>query len=121
MSENGNEVERVCAGKMETDFVAFMKDLEGVINGHSIENESNTPDFILADFLIKCLKAFEGASNRREGWFGVKLDILNGWEELINTAIGEASMCWSETPKGVFDSTKALEIGKKLLEDLKGK
>lgn len=42
----------------------------------------------------------------------------NTWEELINTALGEASMCWSETPAGVFDSTKALEISERLIEDL---
>lgn len=27
--------------------------------------------------------------------------------EVIGQAIGEASMCWSETPKGIFNSTKA--------------
>lgn len=31
-------------------------------------------------------------------------------ESIIGVAIGEASMCWSETPKGVFDSTRAKEI-----------
>ena len=90
-----------------------------LINRNSRENDSNTPDFILAEFMMKCLDAFELASNRRECWFGVTLDILNNWEESIMTAMGEASMCWSETPKGVFDSTRALQIGKKLLEDIK--
>lgn len=40
-------------------------------------------------------------------------------EELIMQAIGEASMCWSEIPKGVFDSKHAKQIGEKLLVDLK--
>jgi hypothetical protein len=31
--------------------------------------------------------------------------------ELIFTALGEASMCWDETPKGVFDASHAKEIG----------
>ena len=35
---------------------------------------------------------------------------LEQFEGRLNEAIGEASMCWSETPTGVFDSTKALEI-----------
>lgn len=39
-------------------------------------------------------------------------------EERIFTALGEASMCWSETPKGVFDGTKAKEIGDKLVDDI---
>lgn len=33
-------------------------------------------------------------------------------------ALGEASMCWSETPTGVFNSLKATKIGEKLMEDI---
>lgn len=29
-------------------------------------------------------------------------------KEKIGMALGEASMCWSETPSGVFDSSKKL-------------
>lgn len=32
------------------------------------------------------------------------------FRELVGIAIGEASMCWSEMPSGVFDSTRAKEI-----------
>ena len=35
-------------------------------------------------------------------------------EEKVYMAIGQASMCWSETPKGVFDDSQA----KKIAEDL---
>ena len=70
---------------------------------------------------MKCLDAFELANNRREVWYGVELDILNNWKELIMLAIGEASMCWSEIPKGTFDSKKAAQIGEKLLSDIKHK
>lgn len=38
--------------------------------------------------------------------------------ELIGIALGSASMCWSETPKGVFESDKCLEILEQLLKDL---
>lgn len=37
-------------------------------------------------------------------------------KEIIGIAIGEASMCWSEPPKGVFDSTRAIEISNRLLK-----
>ena len=37
----------------------------------------------------------------------------------ILLAIGEASMCWSETPKGVFDSSRAIKIGEKLYNILR--
>lgn len=96
------------------------KKLAGLINAECRENDSNTPDFLLSEFMMSCLDAFELANNKREVWFGVHLDILNDWEELIFTAIGEASMCWSDIDKaGVFDSTKAQQIGKKLLQDIK--
>ena len=29
------------------------------------------------------------------------------FSDLVGVSIGRASMCWSETPRGVFDSTKA--------------
>lgn len=32
----------------------------------------------------------------------------------ITMAIGEASMCWTPIPSGVFDSTRALEISERL-------
>ncbi len=109
-------------GQTEYNRKKFVEQLGDLINSLSIENKSNTPDFILAEFLVYCLAAFEATSLRREAWFGVGLDILNNWEELIMTAMGEASMCWSEIDKaGVFDSAKAKQIGEKLLQDIKRK
>jgi len=40
-------------------------------------------------------------------------------KHLIFEAIGEASMCWFETPKGVFDTGKAEVVGNKLIEEIK--
>lgn len=39
-------------------------------------------------------------------------------EEKIFTAIGEASMCWIPTPEGVFDSTKATDVGDRLWSEV---
>ncbi len=103
----------------KNDREKLISEIAGKINEVCRENDSNTPDFILGEYLVLCLESFELASNRREVWFGVHLDILNDWKELIMTALGEASMCWSETPKGVFDSDKAIAIGEKLLQDIK--
>ena len=50
------------------------KEIEQAINKNSLENESNTPDFILAEFLTDCLRAFDRAVNRREKWYGRKED-----------------------------------------------
>ena len=39
------------------------------INCASAENRSNTPDFILAEFLADCLTAWNKAVNRRENFY----------------------------------------------------
>jgi hypothetical protein len=48
----------------------FVKDLESLINCASLENESDTPDFILAEFLRDCMEAYTKATNSRRNWYG---------------------------------------------------
>jgi len=48
----------------------FLKELVTLINKHSRENESNTPDFILAQYLAACLAAYNTAVQQRETWYG---------------------------------------------------
>lgn len=48
----------------------FEKELEHLINKYCKENESNTPDWILANYLAECLKAFNVAVQQREGFYG---------------------------------------------------
>ena len=55
--------------------MSLSNEIRAAINGCSRENESNTPDFILAEYLMACLVAFESASMRREEWFGQHLSI----------------------------------------------
>lgn len=93
--------------------------LTDLLNSESREEDSNTPDFILSELMIKCLEAFELANNKREAWYDIELSPANNWFELIMTAIGEASMCWSETPKGTFDSEEAKRIGLRLVAAMK--
>ena len=50
---------------MRSDFVA---ELGILINRHSMENESGTPDFILAQYLAGCLEAFTQAVKARDRW-----------------------------------------------------
>lgn len=56
---------------------SFEKELEELINKHCIENDSNTPDFILAAFMRKCLDAFNAGVNRRDKWYGISPE--PGW------------------------------------------
>lgn len=48
----------------------FERELTALINQHSRENESNTPDFILAMYMEACLAAFATAVQQRETWYG---------------------------------------------------
>ena len=53
----------------------FRKELEVLINKHSKENGSDTPDWILAGFLENCLNAFDVAAVQRHDWYnGGNLD-----------------------------------------------
>jgi hypothetical protein len=47
--------------------------LKILLNQYSRENISNTPDFILAEYMMDCLKSFEYAVMRRDNWYNVVL------------------------------------------------
>ncbi len=49
----------------------FRKDLAALINRYNMEDASDTPDWILANFLRGCLTAFDTATNNRTGWYSL--------------------------------------------------
>ncbi|MCK9447226.1 hypothetical protein M0Q50_10285 [bacterium] len=51
------------------DVEKFKVDLEHLINKHSIENGSNTPDFIIAEYLINCLLNYNDIIRAREEYY----------------------------------------------------
>lgn len=52
------------------NFRAFHKELQALINKHGLEKYSNTPDFVLAEYLMNCLKCFDLATGHRETFYG---------------------------------------------------
>lgn len=50
----------------------FRRELKDLINKHSIENGSDTPDFILAEYLSDCLGAFERAVSKMDNRYKTK-------------------------------------------------
>jgi len=56
----------------EDNIEDFRKELEILLNRTSMESGSNTPDFILARYLLDCLLAFDNAVTSRENWYGAK-------------------------------------------------
>lgn len=49
----------------------FGEELRALVNRYSMENASNTPDFILAGLLAGLLDIFAGAIRARDGWYGI--------------------------------------------------
>lgn len=52
---------------------AFRIELQSLINRHSLENGSNTPDFILARYLERCLTVFNETLTERAAWYDPKI------------------------------------------------
>ena len=48
----------------------FRKELQCLVNTHSLENISNTPDWIIAGYLARCLNVLDEAIQQRETWYG---------------------------------------------------
>ena len=74
-----NVIENDCAiGFSNLELSSFEKQLSSLLNRYSMENGSNTPDFILANYLHKCLENFNETSKAREKWYGKSLSIGGG-------------------------------------------
>lgn len=54
---------------MPEQSTAFKKALRDLLNAHNKEKPSDTPDFILAEFLSICLEAFNKAVCSRRDWY----------------------------------------------------
>ena len=50
--------------------MTFEKELSALINKHGLERPSDTPDYILANYLQECLACFNEAMINRESWYG---------------------------------------------------
>ncbi len=50
---------------------SFYRELTLLLNQHSMENTSNTPDWILAQFLMGCLESFDKAVQQRDSSCGL--------------------------------------------------
>ena len=55
---------------MTTTEHSFRDELTSVLNLHNRENQSGTPDFILAEYMLASLAAFDAATQRRDNWWG---------------------------------------------------
>lgn len=47
----------------------FYTELKELINKHCRENGSDTPDHVLASYLMGCLAQFDETTRLRDGWY----------------------------------------------------
>ena len=73
-----NEIEEGTQEEIQSDelngsitVTNLRNELASLLNRYSRENVSNTPDFILRDYIWDALKAFERGVNRRDEWYGI--------------------------------------------------
>ena len=55
----------------------FEQELTALLNRYAVENESDTPDFILAEYLCSCLRAWNAAVKQRDHFKRGKNEISN--------------------------------------------
>lgn len=71
----------------------FRKELQKLLNRYSMENKSNTPDFVLARYLTNCLIAFNQATLSRDEFH------QSGWRPERNSLwLQEASSAQPSAP-----------------------
>ena len=62
------------------------KEITEIFNKHGLDTITDTPDYILADYVMTSLYAYLKAKGNTEKWFGKKITI-NGVEELKDSDI----------------------------------
>lgn len=85
--------------------LSFLGELEALINRFSLENGSDTPDFVLAEYLQASLAAFDAAVRARERWSGMavsvcdrSLDVEALTRIMVGRAPGADAPVWSPDP-----------------------
>ena len=94
---------------MNEKTTSFENELERAINRHYIENESDTPDYILAMFLRCTLDAWNVACRRRDAWSG---HMPRYRDEPSDRAKGIAARIWcdQDMSKVCMDVDSAMKI-----------
>jgi hypothetical protein len=87
------------------------KEIQDAINRHSGENGSNTPDWILASFLMSCLYTFDCAINEREKWYGRPVEKKSPkWYASETPTLHEVAMPLISPEDAAFDAAFAAAV-----------
>ncbi len=80
-----DEIAQLRASWDEIQLGKFKKELTQLLNKYSWENTSNTPDFILAEYLIRCLSVLENTVLDRDQWWNI-----NPWKNKLTKPLKDA-------------------------------
>jgi hypothetical protein len=115
---NGTNSREEGAGYVEvlTHAASLLESLKNDINAYSSTSKLNwsTHDEKIYREIITTIQSINPISDKKSN-----IDNIKFLENEVFEALGEVSMCWSETPKGEFDSNKAQKIGEKLMNVIK--
>lgn len=92
--------------------------LEELINEYSMENGSDTPDFILARYLRNCLENFDASVKEREEWYGRQKHISDLPEDVPFPTQPPIDYDSTGTPPDVLPSTTNIDLDSQPLTDL---
>lgn len=56
------------------DDETLKRDLSKIMNIYGIDTECSTPDYILAEYLIDCLKSYKKLDNANRTWHGLSIE-----------------------------------------------
>jgi hypothetical protein len=76
----------------------FERDLARLLNRHCMEMGSNTPDFVLAQFLNQCLVAFDCAVNQQVLGGGGGFDFDTYIRSVLEQAVAERKRWKGDSP-----------------------
>lgn len=66
---------------LEKNMKDLEKDIEVLMNQYNVDTMTDTPDFILASYVMTCLRNYMVTKTDTEAWFGKRITI-NGVEEI---------------------------------------
>ncbi len=115
---NDREATVKAASEIEEQVRTFIKSngAEGLDAYVSVTLSVHTP----YDEPVSCNTMAKDCYGTAETVSAEVLEAPKSLEEMVFEAIGEASMCWTGAPKGIFDSSRAHQIGERLVNAING-
>lgn len=88
----------------------FEKGLSELINKHSMERETDTPDFILAEYLNACYRAYYWANVKKQSWASpstVAVQGIKNKEEILAEYFNEINITTFKSLAGIYRAMQA--------------